>query len=153
MDGGIALNEWLIRQGYLVLQEAPTAPSRLEGLKVDWARTTAWGSGGYYGRLFLNVRGREPQGLIAPEDYEATRDRLIAELEALGDPEGRPIGTRVLKPEDALPDGPGRGPARPVRLLRRPPLAVGRHGRRWARSTPSRTTPAPTTPTTPRTAC
>ena len=71
-----------------------------KALKVDWARTTAWGSGGYYGRLFLNVKGREPQGLIAPEDYEATRDRLIAELEALGDPEGRPIGTRVLKPED-----------------------------------------------------
>ena len=68
-------------------------------MKIDWSRTTAWGSGGYYGRLFLNVKGREPQGLIAPDDYEATRDRLIAELEALGDPEGRPIGTRVLKPE------------------------------------------------------
>ena len=87
-------------KGYLVLQEPPTVPSRLEGLKVDWARTTAWGSGGYYGRLFLNVKGREPQGLIDPRDYEATRDRLIAELEALGDPDGRPIGTRVLKPEN-----------------------------------------------------
>ncbi len=99
MEGGIALNEWLIRQGYLVLHESPASPSRLEGLKVNWAKTTAWGSGGYYGRIFLNVKGREPQGLIAPKDYEATRDRLTAELEALGDPEGRPIGTRVLKPE------------------------------------------------------
>ena len=99
MDGGIALNEWLIQQGYLVLQEPPTQPSRLEQLKVDWAKTTAWGSGGYYGRLFLNVKGREPQGLIEPDQFEATRDRLIAELEALGDHEGRPIGTRVLKPE------------------------------------------------------
>ena len=99
MDGGIALNEWLVQKGYLVLHEAPTVPSRLEALKVDWAKTTAWGSGGYYGRLFINVRGREPQGLIEPENYEATRDRLIAELEALGDPDGKPIGTRVLKPE------------------------------------------------------
>ncbi|HEX8202903.1 MAG TPA: alkaline phosphatase family protein [Isosphaeraceae bacterium] len=99
MEGGIALNEWLVRNGYLVLQEPPQAPARLEALKVDWARTTAWGSGGYYGRLFLNLRGREPQGLVPPEQYEATRDRLIAELEALGDPDGRPIGTRVLKPE------------------------------------------------------
>ncbi|MBX6314598.1 MAG: alkaline phosphatase family protein [Isosphaeraceae bacterium] len=99
MHGGIALNEWLIQKGYLVLHEYPKVPSRLEALKVDWARTTAWGSGGYYGRLFLNVRGREPQGLIPPEQYEATRERLKAELEALGDPEGRPIGTRVLKPE------------------------------------------------------
>ncbi len=110
MDGGIALNEWLIRQGYLVLQEAPASPSRLEGLKVDWSRTTAWGSGGYYGRVFLNVRGREPQGLIAPEDYEATRDRLIAELEALGDPEGKSIGTRVLKPESLYRTVRGEAP-------------------------------------------
>ncbi len=110
MDGGIALNEWLVQKGYLVLHEAPAVPSRLEALKVDWARTTAWGSGGYYGRLFLNVKGREPQGLIAPEDYEPTRDRLIAELEALGDPEGRPIGTRVLKPEDLYRTVRGEAP-------------------------------------------
>ncbi|GAC1465233.1 MAG: alkaline phosphatase family protein [Isosphaeraceae bacterium] len=99
MDGGVALNEWLVQKGYLVLHESPQSPTRLEMLKVDWARTIAWGSGGYYGRLFLNVKGREPSGLVAPEDYEATRDTLIAELEALGDPEGRSIGTRVLKPE------------------------------------------------------
>ena len=99
MVGGVAINEWLVQQGYLVLHEYPSAPSRLEGLKIDWAKTTAWGSGGYYGRLFLNVQGREPQGRIPPEQYEATRDKLIAELEALGDPAGKPIGTRVLKPE------------------------------------------------------
>ncbi|MEO6807831.1 MAG: alkaline phosphatase family protein [Isosphaeraceae bacterium] len=110
MEGGILLNEWLVKQGYLVLHEYPKTPSRLEGLKVDWSRTTAWGSGGYYGRLFLNVKGREPQGLIAPEDYEATRDRLIAELEALGDPDGKPIGTRVLKPEDLYKTVRGAAP-------------------------------------------
>ncbi len=110
MDGGIALNEWLYQQGYLVLHEPPAAPSRLEALKVDWARTTAWGSGGYYGRLFLNVKGREPQGLIEPGDYEATRDKLINELEALGDPDGRPIGTRVLKPESLYRAVRGQAP-------------------------------------------
>jgi predicted AlkP superfamily phosphohydrolase/phosphomutase len=100
MEGGVALNEWLVQKGYLVLDEPPSAPSRLEGLKVNWAKTTAWGSGGYYGRLFLNVQGREPQGLVPADRYEETRDRIAAELEALGDPEGRPIGTRVLRPED-----------------------------------------------------
>ena len=153
MEGGIALNEWLIQQGYLVLHEPPAGPSRLEALKIDWSRTTAWGSGGYYGRLFLNVKGREPQGLIAPEDYEATRDRLIAELEALGDPAGAADRHPRAQARATLPDGPRRGPARPVRLLRRPPLALGRDGRHRRRSTPSRTTPAPTTPTTRPTAC
>jgi predicted AlkP superfamily phosphohydrolase/phosphomutase len=110
MEGGIAINEWLIRNGYLVLKEPAVSPTRLEGLKVDWAKTTAWGSGGYYGRLFLNVQGREPQGLIPPEQYEATRDRLIAGLEALGDPQGRPIGTRVLRPEDLYQTVRGAAP-------------------------------------------
>jgi predicted AlkP superfamily phosphohydrolase/phosphomutase len=99
MEGGIALNEWLIQKGYLVPQAPVKSPARLEAVKIDWSRTIAWGAGGYYGRLFLNVKGREPQGVVAPADYEATRDRLAAELEALGDHEGRPIGTRVLKPE------------------------------------------------------
>jgi predicted AlkP superfamily phosphohydrolase/phosphomutase len=99
MEGGIAINEWLIRQGYLVPQGPITGPARLEAVKVDWSRSIAWGAGGYYGRLFLNVKGREPQGIVAPADYEATRDRLAAELETLGDHQGRPIGTRVLRPE------------------------------------------------------
>ena len=130
---------------------ADSVPSRLEALKVDWAKTTAWGSGGYYGRLFLNVKGREPQGLIAPEDYEATRDKLIAELEALGDPDGRPIGTKVLKPEEPLPDHPGESP-RPTCSSTSATSDGGRSGPSGpGRSTPSRTIPDPTTPTMPRT--
>ena len=101
MEGGVAHQRVADPEGLPRPPRAAAPPRRgSKALKVDWSRTTAWGSGGYYGRLFLNVKGREPQGLIAPEDYEATRDRLIAELEALGDPEGRPIGTRVLKPEE-----------------------------------------------------
>jgi len=100
MDGGICLNEWLLREGYLVLKHQPAGIVNLEKAEIDWEHTRAWGAGGYYGRIFLNVRGREPQGCVAPADYEALRDELIARLEALGDHEGRPIGTRVLKPED-----------------------------------------------------
>ncbi len=59
-----------------------------------------WADGGYYSRIFLNVKGREPQGVIEPADYEPLRDELIAKLEALGDEQGRSIGTRVFRPED-----------------------------------------------------
>lgn len=99
MDGGICLNEWLIREGYLVLKGQPEGIVPLEKAEVDWERTRAWGAGGYYGRVFINVRGREPQGCVAPEDYEALRDELTAKLEALGDDQGQPIGTRVARPE------------------------------------------------------
>lgn len=99
MDGGICLNEWLVREGYLVLKSPVRGMTPFEKADVDWERTRAWGAGGYYGRVFLNVRGREPQGCVAPEDYEALRHELSAKLEALGDENGNPIGTRVALPE------------------------------------------------------
>ena len=100
MDGGICINEWLRREGYLHLKEEPSSVGPLKVDQVDWSRTMAWGSGGYYGRLFLNVRGREPEGVVAPEDYERVREEIKAKLEALPDEQGRPLNNRVFKPED-----------------------------------------------------
>ena len=77
-DGGIAINEWLVNQGYLVLQDKPQGVVPLEKVQVDWPKTRAWGSGGYYSRIFLNVQGREPNGVIPQADYEKVRDELIA---------------------------------------------------------------------------
>ncbi|SRR5579884_166090 len=103
MDGAICVNEWLRREGYLVLKEAPSGIQKLEPSLVDWGRTVAWGEGGYYSRIFLNVQGREPDGTVPGSAYERLRDELIMGLEALGDEQGRPIGTRVYRPEDLYP--------------------------------------------------
>src|SRR5258708_26580597 len=100
MDGGICLNEWLIEQGYLTLKERPECVSRFSPEMVDWSKTRAWGDGGYYGRLFLNVKGREPQGTVVAAEYDALRSELVTRLEALGDENGKPIGTKVYRPED-----------------------------------------------------
>ena len=110
MDGGICVNEWLRQEGYLVLREEPEAPVRLAPDLIDWPRTTAWGEGGYYSRVFLNVEGREPEGKIAPEDYERVRGELKEKLEALGDDEGRPIGTVAHRPEDLYDEQKGIPP-------------------------------------------
>ncbi|MFI5271414.1 MAG: alkaline phosphatase family protein [Ktedonobacterales bacterium] len=101
MDGGICLNEWLIREGYLVLKSQPEGIVSLEKAEIDWERTRAWGAGGYYGRVFLNVRDREPRGCVDPAEYDALRDELTEKLEALGDENGQAIGTRVVRPETA----------------------------------------------------
>jgi predicted AlkP superfamily phosphohydrolase/phosphomutase len=100
MLGGICLNEWLIQNGYMTLKERPARPTPIEKAQVDWTRTAAWGFGGYYGRLFLNVKGREPHGVIPAEDYEKVRDQLIAQLSAIPDHRGLPLKTRVYKPQD-----------------------------------------------------
>src|SRR6266545_218050 len=110
MDGGICVNEWLRREGYLALKDEPTEPVRLTPDLVDWERTTAWGEGGYYCRLFLNLEGRESRGTVAPDDYERLRDELKEKLEALGDDEGRPIGTVAHRPEDLCDEQRGVPP-------------------------------------------
>ena len=100
MDGGICINEWLRQAGYLTLKADPEGVTRWTPELVDWEKTVAWGEGGYYGRVFLNVAGREPLGTVPPHAYESLRDELKAKLAAIVDAEGHPIGTRVFKPED-----------------------------------------------------
>ncbi|MCK5740018.1 alkaline phosphatase family protein [bacterium] len=103
MVGGICFNDWLIQEGFLALNETPEGPMPMKNSMIDWNRTKAWGSGGYYGRLFMNVAGREPYGTIPPEDYEKERDALKAKIEQITDPEGNNIGCKAFKPEEIYP--------------------------------------------------
>lgn len=100
MDGGICINEWLMQEGYLALEDIQQGIIPIAKRKIDWSKTKVWGEGGYYGRIFLNVKGREPQGVVDPDDYEKIRDEIIQRLESLGDEDGNPIGTRVYKPQE-----------------------------------------------------
>lgn len=100
LDGGFCVNEWLMEEGLLVLRTRPRRVTPFNQLDVDWSRTRAWSTGGYYARIFLNVRGREPEGAIPPEDYEKVRDELAARLEATADESGGLLGTRVFRPEE-----------------------------------------------------
>ena len=53
--------------------------------KIDWKRTLAFSPA--VGSIFLNVKGREPNGIIEPgREYEKIRDKLISELKDLRDP-------------------------------------------------------------------
>ena len=100
MMGGICFNEWLKQEGYLKLEYQPEGIVPLEKCEVDWEKTLAWGSGGYYARLFLNVKGREPDGVIDPADYEKVRDELAERIAGIADPDGNPIGSVAHKPEE-----------------------------------------------------
>ena len=109
--GGLCFNDWLIQEGYLALVGPVTnGPIPIKDAEIDWSRTIAWGDGGYYGRLFLNVKGREPQGQIEPANYERVRDELIEKLESAPGPDGRPLGTKVHRPQDVYPEVRGVAP-------------------------------------------
>jgi predicted AlkP superfamily phosphohydrolase/phosphomutase len=99
LDGGVCVNEWLVREGFLTLRRQPREVTPFQELDVDWGRTRAWSTGGYYARVFLNVKGREPEGVVEPGDVEALREELASRLEALPDDRGRPMATRAYEPE------------------------------------------------------
>src|SRR5207244_2705043 len=50
------------------------------------------------------------QGVIEPADYERVRDELITKLEAAPGPDGTPLGTKVLKPQDVYTEVNGVAP-------------------------------------------
>jgi predicted AlkP superfamily phosphohydrolase/phosphomutase len=93
MAGAICVNEWLQREGYLTLKEQPAKPMKLKYDNIDWSRTRVWGEGGYYSRIFFNVRGREPEGIVPPEEYESFRNEVQAKFQAIEDEEGNNIGS------------------------------------------------------------
>jgi predicted AlkP superfamily phosphohydrolase/phosphomutase len=100
MEGGFFFNEWLGRNGYLAFRTPPAPGTPIAEAPIDWGRTRAWGDGGYYGRLFLNVQGREPEGIIAAADYERVRDELIAAIAAIEGPAGGRLGCRAYRPQE-----------------------------------------------------
>jgi predicted AlkP superfamily phosphohydrolase/phosphomutase len=77
---------------------------------IDWDHTRVWGEGGYYARVFLNVEGREPNGQIPAGELEAFKAEVKEKLEALGDENGNPIGTRVFLPEEIYRENQGTPP-------------------------------------------
>lgn len=99
LDGGFCLNDWLIREGLLTLNAPVASPRRLEMTAIDWSRTKAWADGGCSGACYLNVAGREPHGVVPQEEYESLRESLMERIEALPGPDGKPITTRVFRPD------------------------------------------------------
>jgi predicted AlkP superfamily phosphohydrolase/phosphomutase len=79
---------------------------------VDWERTRVY-SLGNYGQLYVNLCGREPQGIVSPgAEYEKVVDRLVERLNNLRHPKtGEAIPVKVYRREeiyqgDHMEEGP-----------------------------------------------
>ncbi len=69
---------------------------------VDWSRSQAYSYGRHLGSIHLNVRGREPLGIVERgSEYEAVREELIACLSSFTDPDtGEPLVGRIARREE-----------------------------------------------------
>jgi predicted AlkP superfamily phosphohydrolase/phosphomutase len=103
---GVNLNAWLRREGYLALHDdAAESGDYFDG--VDWSRTRAYTFG--LGGVYLNLRGREAQGVVREEDAAGLRRELAARLEGLCD--GTEVAIRGVYAATDIYRGPYLGAA------------------------------------------
>ena len=98
---GVNLNSWLWREGYLVMKDG-VQPGEPWFAGVDWSQTRAFGYA--LAGIFLNVQGRERQGIVAPgQERLALQQELQQKLEALYDANSgqKPI-RRCMKAQEVL---------------------------------------------------
>jgi len=100
---GVNLNAWLHREGYLGLERG--RDGRGDWLRdVDWSATRAYAVG--LTGIFLNVRGRESQGIVEPSAAAALKAELMAKLTGLRDEEQDAVAIREAFDTAALYSGP-----------------------------------------------
>ncbi len=88
----VNITEVLEEAGFIVYKEGTR--------EIDWSKTRAVDVGLVH--IFINLKGREPEGIVDPADYEATQREIIAALHAYKDPEtGRHPFTLALTHADA----------------------------------------------------
>jgi predicted AlkP superfamily phosphohydrolase/phosphomutase len=85
---GVNLNAWLLQQGLLVLKEGAGPGEYLSS--IDWSRTRAYTVG--LGGIYINRRGRERDGIVGDDDFDALKRQIIAGLLQLDD-----NGTRAIR--------------------------------------------------------
>jgi predicted AlkP superfamily phosphohydrolase/phosphomutase len=74
----------------------------LSFLDVDWGRSKAYSFGRHLGSIYVNLKGREPQGIVEPgAEYEAVRDEIERLAYEFRDPQtGRALIGQVLRREE-----------------------------------------------------
>ena len=72
---------------------------------IDWSKTRVFSIGTYEG-TFINLRGRESQGVVSPEDYATLRDKIAQKLLSLRDPETGQPAIRAVYRREELYNGP-----------------------------------------------
>jgi predicted AlkP superfamily phosphohydrolase/phosphomutase len=97
------LNAWLHQNGYLALKGVKTESGDWFE-DVDWSRTRAYTMG--LNGLYININGREKQGIVDPADAGALKKEIQQKLSGLKDPDSGAIGITGVFITDNVYSGP-----------------------------------------------
>ena len=98
----VHLNRWLVDHGYLFLKPGADANQPLFAA-VDWSRSRAYALG--LNGIFINRKGREPEGIVAAESVASLKQELIAALADIQDPADQAAMVRKVYDADAIYSG------------------------------------------------
>ena len=120
------INSWLIKNGFLKLKKGKSNASinkirdslvrfaiktgvrkfipqkvkenvKISFKDIDWEQTKAYAS--YSGSIFINLKGRESQGIVTNDDYDKIKDEIVEKLTSLQD-DGVKVINKVYKREE-----------------------------------------------------
>jgi len=97
------INNILINAGLLEVNRERTEKGE-ERLVIDWSRTKAFAPYGWGVQIYVNLKGRDPQGIVEPgKEYEKVCDEIINLLHNVQEPKSkeRPV-VLALRREDAM---------------------------------------------------
>lgn len=103
---GVQLNTWLLDQGLLALKPGLAPGEGCEALlqSIDWTRTKAYALG--LSGIYLNLAGREAQGLLKPGEAAGIQAQIARTLPELRDPSGGARPVRAVRAREAVYTGP-----------------------------------------------
>jgi len=100
MHNRINLSDWLIQEGYLVLKEPIREKTKLKKDMINWGKTRVWAIGAFEGQIFLNLKGREPQGIVELHEYNELIEELIKKLGKITGDKGKILNTKFFTKKD-----------------------------------------------------
>ena len=78
------LSRWLVQEGFTVLKDPSSKEAGDLYDQVDWTKSKAYALG--INGIYLNMKDREPNGIVTPDQAQAIKDQIIARLPKAMDP-------------------------------------------------------------------
>jgi len=73
-----------------------------EEMNVDWDNTKAFAYG-VFGDIYLNVKGRAPNGIVEPSRYDKIREEIVKKIKNI-EYKGKKLNIQIFKKEEVYPN-------------------------------------------------
>lgn len=100
MHSRVNLTDWLIKNGYLHLKKPIKGKKEFDLSMVDWTKTSVFAIGAYDAEIFINLQGREPEGIVDHKDYDGLLEELERKLKDIKGERNENMNTKIFKKKD-----------------------------------------------------